>query len=38
MKTFTVSLAVAALITTGAANKIKQMSSPDIFGPNGNDY
>ena len=20
------------------ANKIKQMSSPDIFGPNGNDY
>jgi len=38
MKTFTVSLAVAALITTGAANKIKQMSAPDIFGPNGNDY
>jgi len=38
MKASLVSLAVFALVSNTSANKIKQMSAPDIFGPNGNDY
>ena len=33
-----ISFAVAALIYSTSAMKLAQKASPDVFGPNGNDY
>ena len=38
MKTIQLSAAVAALIASSSAMKLAQKASPDVFGPNGNDY
>ena len=38
MKTIQLSAAVAALISSTSAMKLHQKASPDVFGPNGNDY
>jgi len=38
MKTIQISAAVAALISSSSAIKVEQKASPDVFGPNGNDY
>jgi hypothetical protein len=38
MKTIQASAAIAALISTSSAMKVHQKASPDVFGPNGNDY
>ena len=38
MKTIQLSAAYAALIASSSAMKLHQKASPDVFGPNGNDY
>jgi len=38
MKTMQLSAAVVCLISSSAAMKLAQKASPDVFGPNGNDY
>jgi hypothetical protein len=38
MKTIQLSAATAALIVSASAMKLHQKASPDVFGPNGNDY
>jgi len=38
MKTIQLSGAICALMSTSSAMKVHQKASPDVFGPNGNDY